>query len=41
MPSDAEVERFTTSLLALGPAKIDELAQAAGVGPEAVVRIVR
>ena len=31
MPSDAEVERFTTGLLALGLAEIDELAKAAGV----------
>ena len=33
MPTDAEVERFTTALLALGLAEIDELAKAAGVGP--------
>ena len=31
MPSDAEVERFTTGLLALGLAEIDELARAAGL----------
>ncbi|MDB5923161.1 MAG: hypothetical protein JWN13_2097 [Betaproteobacteria bacterium] len=37
MPSDAEVERFTNGLLALGLAEIDELAQAAGLGPEGVV----
>jgi len=32
MPSDAEVERFTTGMLALGLTEIDELAQAAGLG---------
>jgi hypothetical protein len=32
MPSDAEVERFTTGLLALGLEEIDDLAQAAGLG---------
>jgi hypothetical protein len=32
MPSDAEVKRFTTGLLALGLAEIDELAKAAGLG---------
>ena len=32
MPSDVEVERFTSSRLALELAEIDELAQAAGVG---------
>ena len=32
MPSDAEVERFTAGLLALGLAEIDELALAAGIG---------
>jgi 4-hydroxy-tetrahydrodipicolinate synthase len=32
MPSDAELERFTTGVLALGLAEIDELAKAAGVG---------
>ena len=31
MPSDAEVERFTTGLLALGLTEIDELARAAGL----------
>src|SRR5687768_8387152 len=31
MPSDAEVERFTTGLLALRLAEIDELAQEAGL----------
>ena len=31
MPSDAEVERFTTGVLALGLAEIDELARAAGL----------
>jgi hypothetical protein len=32
MPTDAEVESFTTGLLALGLAEIDELAEAAGLG---------
>ena len=32
MPSEAEVERFTSGLLALGLAEIDELAEAAGLG---------
>jgi hypothetical protein len=32
MPTDAEVERFTSGLLALGLAEIDELARAAGLG---------
>ncbi len=32
MPTDAELERFTTGLLALGLAEIDQLAQAAGLG---------
>ena len=32
MPSDAEVERFTSGLVALGLAEIDELARAAGLG---------
>ena len=32
MPADAEVERCTTGLLALGLAEIDELARAAGLG---------
>jgi hypothetical protein len=32
MPTDAEVERFTTGLLALGLAEIDQLARAAGIG---------
>ena len=32
MPTDAEVERFTSGLLALGLAEIDELAGAAGLG---------
>ena len=31
MPSDAEVQRFTTGLLALGLAEIDEMAKAAGM----------
>jgi 4-hydroxy-tetrahydrodipicolinate synthase len=31
MPTDAEIERFTTGLLALGLAEIDELARAAAV----------
>ena len=34
MPSDAELERFTTGLLALGLAEIEELAEAAGLGQE-------
>jgi hypothetical protein len=32
MPSDAEVERFTSGLLAVGLAEIEGLAPAAGVG---------
>jgi hypothetical protein len=35
IPNDAEVERFTTGVLALGLAEIDELAQAAGLGQSA------
>ena len=36
MPSDAEVERFTRGLLALGLAEIEELAEAAGLGWQGV-----
>jgi dihydrodipicolinate synthase/N-acetylneuraminate lyase len=37
MPTDAEVERFTSGLLALGLAEIDELAQGAGVWVAAAI----
>jgi hypothetical protein len=39
MPTDAEVERFTTGLLALELAEIDELAQAAGLGQGALAPV--
>jgi hypothetical protein len=39
MPSDGEVERFTSELLELGQAEIDELAQAAGLGQGALASV--
>jgi 4-hydroxy-tetrahydrodipicolinate synthase len=39
MPSDAELERFTGGLLALGLAEIDALAKAAGIGQGARTRV--